>query len=168
MTNSNDLLSQLRDIHVPIAPPIPSLWPTVIALIVLALLLFWFAVRWWNKRDPWVIEAVQELDRFKLLPLHLIPLESAKLLKRIATTVDPSPETVKLTGKPWLNYLNQFYDTDFFTNGQGQILDQIYASGDAGMLITSDREKVDFLDHLHRLITQRGVSNSVATTLAIR
>lgn len=154
MNDTSELLSQLRDIKIPPAPPEPALWPIMLSIVLLVLVAMTLIYHRSKKRTSWKTQALHELEQLEQLPSTEIPLRSAKLLKRIALTHQPTDEVRKLRGEPWLNYLDSFYATDFFTKGSGRIVAQLYASTNHQQLIGSDQHKLSYVAELRRLVAR--------------
>ena len=139
-----ELLSQLKGIHLPVAPVAPDLKPVYLslALCVIALLVFLF--RRYRRTGSWHTEALIALKTIQRgSPPDALP-RIATLLRRIALTEDNHPEVRHLHGDNWLGYLDIFFQTDFFSNGDGRIFgDALYRSSPriAGQMYT-DLEKL--------------------------
>jgi len=146
------LLAQLKDIHLPAAPDAQNLWPVYLSLALCAAALLVFIVRLLKKRQTWTTEALASLNSIRHQE-HALQ-KTAVLLKRIALTVEDnskvqSQSIKRLHGDDWLAYLDDFYNTDFFSNGAGRIF------GDALYLKESHADE-QLLDKLAQLIKRRG------------
>jgi len=119
--DTTELLVQLRGIHMPQAPVEPQSWPLIVAAAVIAAaLLFYFFGRY-RSNVTWAKQAGLELERIKHTE-NLQGLQSiAVLLKRIVITHDHTSEVKHLYGDKWLRYLDNFFSTRYFTQGDGQV-----------------------------------------------
>jgi len=119
--DTTELLAQLRGIHIPQAPAEPQIWPLVVATVVITAALLFFL---WNRSRGglnWAKQASLELERIKNTE-NLTGLQStAVLLKRIVITHDNNSEIKHLSGDRWLRYLDNFFSTQYFTQGDGQV-----------------------------------------------
>ena len=116
-----ELLSQLRGIHLPVAPAEPAIWPMMLAVIVIALALLAYLFDRTQYKISWSKQATLELDRIKSSE-HSQGLQStAVLLKRIVITHDNRKEIKQLSGDNWLRYLDKFFSTRYFSESDGQL-----------------------------------------------
>ncbi len=123
------LLAQLKDIHLPEAPVAPSLWPLYVFIVLLFLALGVYALRRSRSSTNWQREALDNLADIQQRSPQTALQQTAILLKRIAITHDNHPSVKRLSGDRWLQYLDQFYRTDFFSKGEGQVFgDALYRS----------------------------------------
>ncbi len=141
-------LSELRDIHLPPAPP---LWPPapgwwLISAVAIALLVLGvrFARMAWQRGRP-RRAAVRAIE--KLRGRHdsgeaadVLTAELAILLRRAAMNRHPRAQVAGLTGHDWLKFLDGDDDGHCFTDGVGAGLATApYARGstvDLGALLT--------------------------------
>jgi hypothetical protein len=136
---AEDPLSELADIHLPDAvnfwPPAPGWW-VLAALVVLALVLLYRQqlARVFLRRR--LGSALRELDNayraFQSAPeknaagLQLLQSFNA-VLKRVALLHHTDPELPRLSGRPWLRFLDAQMNSADFSAGAGQVLaDGIY------------------------------------------
>lgn len=141
-------LSELRDIHLPPAPPwwppAPGWW--VVSVVAMALLVFGvrFARRAWRRGRP-RRAAVRGIE--KLRSRHhsgeaadVLTAELATLVRRAAMNRHPRAQVAGLTGHDWLKFLDGDDDDHCFTDGVGACLATApYARGstvDLGALLT--------------------------------
>ena len=125
-------LKNLNDIVVP--PPAPW-WPPApgwyIASGILALLLLWRIYIYWqaSRRNRYRRAALKELSVIRIqgdsAALRRLPL----LLKRTALSAWPREEVASLSGLAWHEFLDRTAQSDLFTGGAGQILDQLAYTG---------------------------------------
>jgi hypothetical protein len=119
------ILADLRDIHVPEAAASAAtaglvLWPLVLVLLA-ALAIAWLI---WRRRSIWRREFADDLRRIE---------ETAgtggdsqgwarlgALLKRLAVQGRGRSEVARLNGEPWLRQLDAIFATDLFTKGPGR------------------------------------------------
>lgn len=121
-----DFPQTLSDIHLP--DPISG-WPLAPGWWLLTLLLpiiAWLTGRWLRRhqRDP------KRLALYQLTTLEKDAIMSASdkgkgvsiLLRRACITVYGRPETARLTGEPWLDFLDQGLEERPFSQGVGRVL----------------------------------------------
>ncbi|WP_240732658.1 MULTISPECIES: DUF4381 domain-containing protein [Dyella] len=133
-------LATLKDL--PLPPPPTSYWPqapgwwVLLALIVLALLVYAIrrAWRWWA--DRYRRAALLELDAIERdlaeparrgAALEALPA----LVKRTVFTWAPRQRIAPMTGDAWLGFLDRTLPGNPFTAGPGQRLETIAYGGDA-------------------------------------
>ncbi len=119
--DATQLLALVRDIHLPAAPPQPAVWPMLLAAIIILLALAAVFLSRYRKRDSWASQAKKELTLIEQSGHSQALEQTASLLKRIALTHDNRREVKHLSGKPWLNYLDLFFNTQYFTEGEGKL-----------------------------------------------
>ena len=129
MNETQDPLSELRDIHMPDAV---SIWPLApawwwLGLGVLALLVAGYFIYKRFSRPNVQKAALAELDYFLAetvdqddLQKHYMQLSI--LLRRFAISIFGNNNVAGLTGEKWLDFLDKTGDTDFFLNGPGRAL----------------------------------------------
>lgn len=118
--DTTQLLAQLRDIHLPPAPAEPAIWPLIIAVGIIAIAVVALLLKRIGNSNSWAATATRELKVIQMNAEPSAPLQTAELLKRIVLTHDNNPDVKHLTGHAWLVYLDKFFNTRFFTTGQGQ------------------------------------------------
>jgi hypothetical protein len=120
---------QLRDIHVPPAPPFwplaPGWW--IVGAIVFALLA-WTAVLLWKRervrrRRRRVIDALTVLERTLATERSAEGLARISvLLRRLALTRFPRDKVAALSGDAWLRFLDESGGNGRFSDGPGRVL----------------------------------------------
>lgn len=151
MTDTAELLAQLRDIRVPVPPAEPAVWPLFIAVAAIALgvgALFRF---FRQKRKLWVDDARLQIKQTQQLTPDLAIQGYAELLKRIVLTLEPANNVRTLHGSQWLQYLDNVFRTSYFTTEQGRVFgEDLYRKQG---LSESDRDAIG--NRLHKLINRR-------------
>lgn len=117
--DTTELLAQLRDIHLPPTPPEPAIWPMIIAGIIIAVAAALLLRKNFSYKNTWAATATKELRQIEANADPAALLQTAELLKRIVITHDKNPHVRHLSGHAWLNYLNTFFNTPFFTTAAG-------------------------------------------------
>ena len=123
-----DPLSELRDIHL---PPPPPLWPpapgwwllALVAIAAVALGVRFALARWRRGRGRRAaVRAMAELrNRYQRgEALDVLTAELATLLRRAAMNRHPRAQVAGLTGRDWLEFLDD--DRHQFTKGVGACL----------------------------------------------
>lgn len=153
--NTSELLELLRDIHLPIAPPEPSAWPLLLSIVLIVLSLLVFLFHRFQQRTNWAKQATRELDTIQRGDNPNAQLQIATLLKRIVITHDKRPIVGRLTGDPWLRYLDQFFNTHYFCTGTGRVFgdalykpDQTQSRSDTALVISELRKLIRRKDRL--------------------
>lgn len=129
MNDTNDPLSQLRDIHLPepvsFWPPAPGWWVLLALLILVCLAAYWAYKR--HQRPDIRKAALDELEGFRVEmnlrdASHNHYVELSILLRRIAITIFGNHRIAGLSGEKWLKFLDETGGTDFFSTQCGQVL----------------------------------------------
>ena len=105
----------------PEAPAEPAVWPVILSLGILLLLLAAFTVSRVRGTTTWAKQAKRELHSVELDENTNALQQTAVLLKRIVITHDKSDEVKRLSGDQWLRYLDSFFQTRYFSEGNGQL-----------------------------------------------
>lgn len=125
----SELLAQLKGNHLPDPPDAPELWPVYLSFTICLLVISAFLIR--------TIKTTRRRNRHALNHLNAIKKASgddsmqqlAALLKRIVLTEKPDQALRQIHGEPWLEYLDDFFHTNFFSAGEGRAFgDAIYQS----------------------------------------
>ncbi len=119
----------LRDIHLPAAPPFwppaPGWWLLAVALLAL---LAWFGLRLWRQ---WRLRRQRRkvLDAVDALAARLSSERSTEaltrlsvLLRQLALARYPRREVAVLTGAAWLRFLDETGGEGRFAEGPGRLL----------------------------------------------
>ena len=117
----------LKAIHVPDAigwwPPAPGWW----ILVVLSMLMLWGLIRAWR----WLRRATVKKQALRLLNEleNNVELSSqqklqalSRLLRRVSISRFPRQEVAGLNGEAWLIFLDQQWDRQGFSSGEGRCL----------------------------------------------
>ena len=118
---ATEILAQLRGIQMPQAPAEPAIWPVILSLGILLLLLTAYLLSRARGQTTWAKQAKRELDTIELGKNTNALNQTAALLKRIVITHDKSNEIKHLSGDRWLRYLDSFFKTRYFSEGNGQL-----------------------------------------------
>ncbi len=129
MPNAPDPLQELRDVHLPDPiswwPPAFGWWMIVAALLVLVGLVIW--VRAYRQRTRPRRLALAQLQEVKQqyathADEQLTMTRLSDLLRRVAIAVFPRSHVAGLSGRSWLQFLDQTGHTTQFSDGPGQCL----------------------------------------------
>jgi hypothetical protein len=140
-TQSNPMLEQLRDIHLPDAVSWwPIAWPWWL-ILTLAITLLCFAV-YYRKKNAWRKKALTQLNHFDKIDSVQHAMQCNRLLKQICfNKIDRS--CASLSGAAWLSYLDQQLKTPIFSTtleSFASILDNPNASIDSEQLTSACRQ----------------------------
>ena len=119
--DTSELLAQLRGIQLPEAPAEPQIWPVVLSVIVIVFALLAYMFSRTRGRSSWVKQATFELEAIKSNEGTEGLQSTSVLLKRIVITHDNSNEVMHLSGDNWLHFLDGFFSTRYFSEGDGQL-----------------------------------------------
>ena len=120
-----ELLAQLRDVHVPQAP---GLWPPAIGwwlvgFLLLALLLgalLWLR-RW--RVEAWRRAALREYQRLMAeSPGPQTAQKLSVLMRRVALKAEPRYKVAGATDQEWLSVLDRIGQTNQYSEGVGKLL----------------------------------------------
>jgi len=144
-----ELLAQLKGIHLPEAPVAPSLYPVYFSAVVCIFAVFAYLARNYKNKKHWHKDALHELEQIRKTSASNAIQQTATLLKRIALTHTTDKNILNMHGDPWLEYLDRFYQTNFFSEGSGRVFGSaLYKPG-----TTPDK---NLYADLQRLIKRRG------------
>lgn len=156
---AEDPLSQLRDIHLPDAvtlwPPAPGWWLLLVLILIGLAFMYRKAILAMIQRRK-LAQVVEELNQAhaRYIALSQDPQQGNQagldflasvniLLNRVVMVKYPDSPSEKLSGKPWLLFLDSFDNTTDFTQGAGSPLAEgIYrrtfdADADALLAVTT-------------------------------
>jgi len=125
--STSELLATLKDIQEPLPPEATLPWLILanigIALCILGLLVY----RWWRARRAWRVEALANIKASRTLESHDAMSSMATTLRRVLLRSD-GQQINSLSGKAWLERLDQRFDTKWFTEAEGVAFGQaLYA-----------------------------------------
>ncbi len=124
MNGTPDILAGLRDIVAPAPPPVwppaPGWWLIGCSAAAIALLV-WMRAKKRLARSARTA-ALKQFSRIAALPAQPAIAELSTLMRRAAMTKFPRTDVAALTGRDWLEFLDQSGATDQFCNGPGRIL----------------------------------------------
>jgi len=131
-----ELLAQLKDIQPPLEPgwwPLALGWWYLFGLIALLWITLWFLRKRKQAGQP-VVFAAQELEKIKNQYLennndNQLALSLSAWLKRVCLYAFPDHAVAGLTGRPWLEFLDNSLSDNEFSDGAGQIFaNSIYSA----------------------------------------
>ncbi len=121
----------LRDIHLPEPsswwPLAPGWWALFVLLLLLVGLIFYLYRRYQAKLHHPLHLAQVELDKIKQkyelqADQQTLLKDLSALLRRTCLSLDNNEQIAALTGKDWLQYLDQHLPDRPFSTGPGQVL----------------------------------------------
>ncbi|ASJ74250.1 DUF4381 family protein [Granulosicoccus antarcticus] len=115
--NSEQLLSQLRDIQLPPAPESVPAWLIAANLLLLLTLLLGIYRLWRLKKNIWRHDALNQVLKARSMEPAAAMLALAKLLRQIMLH---RGHDISKTGRSWLSSLDVAFDTNWFTQAEGQ------------------------------------------------
>lgn len=127
MNSADNLLTQLKDIHL---PPAPSIWPlapgwyALIGIIITGLMIVGvikYKVYRANRYRKQALKELQQIEANLTDTAHTVE-SLAILLKRTALVAYPQESVAGLTGEAWLSFLDKKGNTQGFTQGVGRLL----------------------------------------------
>lgn len=125
MSDSAEILSQLRDIRTPEMFEEPALWPALLCIAVLVFAIAYLLRRYVNHRSRWARDASREIKKFQLQPPHQAIQGFATVLKRTMLHLHPEPHYRTMHGDAWLALLDGEFSTDFFTRHEGRLFGDV-------------------------------------------
>ncbi len=124
MSNTEQLLSQLRDIQEPPPPVGVSLWLIAANLVVFVFIALLFYRQRQRRRERWRNEALREIDWARQLEPASCLLHLAKLLRKVMRY---QGQDISGDRGQWLAQLDQAFNTHWFTQSDGRIFgDALY------------------------------------------
>lgn len=159
MTDTAQLLENLRDIHEPVPPDTASIWwlllPLLTIVVLAVLLLNLLRHRRRSQQAPWL----DQISIARTEPPAKARLRMARLLRHISLNSD-DPEVHTLTGNAWLVYLDGKFSTRFFTQGAGREFgDRLYSPAS-----TDEQYMSRVCDELEQLITTNSLVKQASAT----
>jgi hypothetical protein len=119
MSDTEALLSTLRDIQEPVAPAGLSSALVMAHLLLVVLLLVGWLARRQRLRHTWRNEAIFRVNQARQMEPESGVLALAKLLRQIVRL--RTNHTHALVEEHWLQTLDKHFATDWFTRQQGRI-----------------------------------------------
>ncbi len=145
MNQTEQILSQLRDIQVPPAPEGVSLWLIAANLALLLIVLTGLYIRWLRERERWRRDALRQVRHARSLEPATAVLALAKLLRQIMLY---RQYDISKGGFNWLASLDEAFDTHWFTQAEGQAFGgALYKRS-----VITDAQLRCLCNHLDRLI----------------
>ena len=146
MSDTASLLESLRDVREPLPPQGASLWmigANLLAITIVILLLWHLRKR---RRFGWRKQLINDLRKARQQPPEEAIMTAATILRQLSLARGENVQSVH--GEPWLQHLDDKFDTDWFTLGNGRLLgDALYRP------VTADNTSVDtMLEELADLI----------------
>lgn len=128
MNDSEALLSQLRDIQAPPVSLIPAPgWWILLAVLALLLVLVYQFYKRYQKRG-WQREARATLSRLRTeadeRPVAKSLSALSRLVRRVVLAARPREEVASLSGKAWLDELDDICGKPLFKDDFGKLLEQ--------------------------------------------
>ena len=141
------LLSQLKDIHLPETPsawPLAIGWWMLIALLILMLVGLCYFIRRHlriRKQKKMLFTEFSMLEeKLQQSPTKTVISETNILLRRMALLFYPNTKVASLTSSDWLEFLDKSGETQEFSQGAGRILiDAPYRSEDIEKEFKADK-----------------------------
>ncbi len=122
---------ELRDIHLPevpgIWPPAPGWWLLALLLLVACFYCLRFTIKYWHKQQQKkqilsLLDALENKTRDEADNIRLAKL--SELMKQLALARFPGKQVSSLSGKAWLEFLDETGGSGMFSHGAGQVLAQ--------------------------------------------
>lgn len=124
MNQTEQILSQLRDVQLPPAPESASLWLILANLLVLLTIVLGLYRRWRRTRERWRRDALFQVRQARNMETAPATLALAKLLRQILLYRHGH---VANNTQAWLMDLDKEFATDWFTQSTGQVFgDALY------------------------------------------
>jgi len=128
--NQQNPLDMLRDIHLPgeisAWPPAPGWWFLLIFSILLIIAVFWLLRKNYLQKKLFRLSqsAISELELAydKHQDPYLLVKEYSSLIRRIALARFPRQQIASLTGKLWLEFLDESAGLSVFNSEAGKLL----------------------------------------------
>lgn len=149
MSNTATLLESLRDVREPLPPEGGPLWLIAANLIAAAIVLFllWHVRR--KRRYGWRKQLIDDLRKAQRLPPDQALMNAATMLRQLSLARGEQVQNIH--GQHWLQHLDDRFDTNWFTHGNGQLLgDDLYRP-----LIIDNARVGKMLEELEELIKKQ-------------
>ncbi|MGQ7843172.1 DUF4381 family protein [Granulosicoccus sp. 3-233] len=151
MNETEQILSQLRDIQLPPAPEAASVWLIAANLMMLLMLLLGLYYRRRRMREQWRRDALFQLRQARLLEPAVATLALARLLRQILLY---RQYPISGNARCWLAELDDAFDTQWFTQAQGRLFgDELYKPGQ--MSVAELQEACTRIERLIRRLPAR-------------
>ena len=127
MNDTDDLLTQLRDIQPPGVGimPAPGWWILVVLGLLLGAVSFYLYRRY--QRKGWQREAFLELEQLRSglgnVPPARTLSQTSTLVRRVALAARPRSDVASVHGEAWLNLLDSIVGKPLFKDGFGRLLE---------------------------------------------
>lgn len=146
--DATQLLALVKDIHLPAAPAAPAIWPMLLTATVILIAIAALIFSRYQKRSTWASQARAELKEIEQQRNPQALEQTASLLKRIALTNDQRNIVKHLSGDNWLRYLDHFFNTRYFTEGDGKVFGKALYEKDT-------QAPDDLYQNLRKLVNRR-------------
>ncbi len=124
MNQTEQILSQLRDVQLPPAPVGVSLWLVLANLLILLTIVLGLYRRWRRVREQWRRDALFQIRQARTLNAAPATLALARLLRQILLYRHGHAANHR---QAWLMELDREFSTDWFTQSTGQVFgDALY------------------------------------------
>lgn len=161
MNNTEDLLSQLRDLQLPPASALPAAgwWLLGVGIVLLCMLALFLHRRF--QRFSWQRQARKEL-RVLRAQVGAVPVSQSlsalsKLVRRVALVARPRHSIASLHGEAWLSQLDDICGREMFKNCFGKLLENgPYQKSP----VVRDEDLLTLMDHVDELISAAARTHS--------
>ncbi len=154
MNDTEDLLSQLRDLQLPptSALPAPGWWLLAMGVVLLCMLALFVRRRF--QRYGWQREARHELKVIRAqvgaVPTGQSLSALSKLVRRVALVARPRQSIASVHGEAWLSQLDDICGREVFKNSFGKLLENGPYQKDP---VVRDEDLHALMDHVDELIS---------------
>jgi len=146
MSQASELLAQLRGVQEPLPPDGVSLWLLTANTALLVLIIALAFLHRNASRQQWRRGLLRDLNKAKQLPPAPAVASAATMLRQLVLA--HGHRAGKLTGEPWLQKLDEFFETYWFTQEQGRVFGDILYQP----LKLDTKERDELLDTVSALI----------------
>ncbi len=124
MNQTEQILSQLRDVQLPPAPEGAPVWLMMANLIMLLLVLTGLGYRRYRRRNQWRRDTLFRVQQARSEKPAVALLTLAKLLRQILIH---RHHDIPGNAQSWLHTLDEAFGTDWFTQAEGRLFgDALY------------------------------------------